>query len=64
MSKKDFELIALILRENAQHAQRCQRFIGEVAGYHANISETMADALANVNPRFDRERFLTACQPL
>lgn len=45
MTRKDFELIASVLRESQ--------------AWNETILN-MADALADTNPRFDRERFLVA----
>ncbi len=46
MTKKDFELIAKIMRCNA----------APIA-----LVQTMANALAKENPNFDREKFVAAC---
>ena len=48
MTRRDFELIAGVLRETNATPEQAQAF---------------ASALAATNPRFDRERFLSACQP-
>jgi len=55
MTKKDFKLIAEVLRKNdyAQESQFSYLF--------ESLAESFADALATTNPRFDRERFLAAC---
>lgn len=57
MKKKDFELIAKVIRKNAEQAQ-------------GNLSESVAiesvavdfsDALEKINPRFKRDLFLKEC---
>ena len=48
MTKQDFELIARVLETVRYSAD------------HEAIAERFADALARVNPRFDRARFLKA----
>ena len=60
MTKKDFEMIASVLKacewpsSNDTYAKgmRCQ---------WSNTIDAFATALASQNPRFDRERFLAAC---
>lgn len=53
MTKKDFKLIALILAgHNVFPRQRNSR---------DELALSFADALEQVNPRFNRERFLAAC---
>lgn len=60
MSKKDFELIAAVLKR-ARVASLARGFqTGHrraVCNEHANL---FCDALDDTNPRFDRERFLRA----
>lgn len=61
MTRKDYELIAAALRMSR---------VGNLAGNENralynngvdNAATNVADALASDNPRFDRERFLSAC---
>ena len=52
MSRKDYSLIAEVLRVNFQHNK----------DYYALI-EDMALNLASTNPRFDRDRFMAASWP-
>jgi len=56
MTRKDFELIAKVLKdftpEDGVFIERNQ------------IAEDLSKALATDNPRFDRERFLVACGAL
>jgi hypothetical protein len=56
MTRKDYELIAKVLKdftpEDGVFIERNQ------------IVEDLAKALATENPRFDRERFLVACGAL
>lgn len=65
MTKKDFELIAGVLRAT----DIGQDFGHSVDGHsaylgaecdRANVTEAFADALQHTNPRFDRERFIAA----
>lgn len=57
MTKKDYELIARALKSTHQTVNVPTR----VAQQWANDVCAIADALAQDNPRFDRERFLAAC---
>jgi hypothetical protein len=52
MSKKDFELIARVLRDPSLHLQASKR---------RALASRFADELATTNPRFARETFLRAC---
>lgn len=61
MTRKDFELIAAALLSAAP--LESARF-GHCAAEHAQHRHTVdefARRLALTNPRFDRDRFLTAC---
>jgi hypothetical protein len=63
MTKKDFELIARAM-DDAQYAIRQKENPEAIATLLDGVSyacDYIADALATSNPRFDRERFLTAC---
>lgn len=56
MTKRDFELIARVIRsvpswDESDSARRRE------------LAMTFANALTETNPRFDRERFLEACRP-
>jgi hypothetical protein len=51
MSKKDFEMIARVLREHP-HAAGAGRI---------RLARAFAAELAATSPRFDRERFIAAC---
>lgn len=53
MTRKDYELIAKVLREN-------QDFDGVVSP-HAQIAVALATELSKENPRFSPARFLEAC---
>jgi hypothetical protein len=60
MSRKDYEIIAGVIR-----AQRLDQQSHPCSGV-ARLSFTewaLADALAQDNPRFDRDRFREACRP-
>lgn len=60
MKKKDFELIASVIRDDdflwrALHG-------GEIGKeYREKISFVFAEKLAETNPRFDKTKFLLAC---
>jgi hypothetical protein len=57
MSRKDFVLVASIIRELPSF--ECAQDADVVR--HAAIVARFADALAGTNPRFDRDRFERAC---
>jgi hypothetical protein len=57
MTKKDYELIAGVLREAYRDPELHRLTVTDVA-------KDMAAALAADNARFDRSRFLAACQGL
>jgi hypothetical protein len=57
MSRKDFQLIAEVVR--LLPSFECSQ-AGDVVR-HSVIVARFAEALANTNPRFDRERFENAC---
>ena len=50
LTRKDFQAIADIIREN----RKCMNA-------EKHIAEMFADYLATKNPKFDREKFLKAC---
>lgn len=54
MSRKDFEMIARVLRETTGGPDMPEPL-------RDHIARTFADELAATNPRFDRARFLKAC---
>ena len=49
MTRKDFELIAAVIRQGT-------------AWERSGLAIRFADALEESNPRFDRDAFLKACQ--
>jgi hypothetical protein len=49
MTKKDFKTIASVLTMIAERSQR------------RAVATTMADEIARTHPRFDRAKFLAAC---
>lgn len=58
MTKRHFEAIARMLREQGETlADPTQA--ADIA--HRDLVDGMASYFADQNPRFDRERFLTAC---
>ena len=57
MTRKDFDLIANVLAE----CHRTSRNRVDQSNVD-HVIEEMADALVKTNPRFDRERFVTACR--
>jgi len=56
MTKKDYELIARVLRDSAP-VNPSNRVLMD---FHLATIEAFADALATTNPRFPRERFIEA----
>lgn len=71
MTKKDFELIARVIRADAAHTRDDGTLETDYKSMPAwmrgaydqwnTLALNMADALATTNPRFDRARFLQAC---
>jgi len=57
MSRKDFQLIAEVIR--LLPSFECSQ-AGDVVRYSAIVTR-FAEALAGTNPRFDRDRFVAAC---
>lgn len=51
MTKKDFELIAKVIRNHIN-------YINDAV---PNLAQEITEELQKTNPRFDRERFLKAC---
>lgn len=59
MTRRDFELIAKVIRNQRRlHLDMCEP-VGAMAV--DELAGEMATHLGNEHPRFDRERFLTAC---
>jgi hypothetical protein len=54
MTRKDFELIAGVIKTQREKMHNETETVDEVA-------LAMAEALEDTNPRFNRETFLTAC---
>ena len=54
MTRKDYQLIADVFANFGQMIE-----LEETIG--ADLARNLADALQADNPRFDRDRFLTAC---
>lgn len=52
MTRQDFQRIADTLRTSGEGPETIRR-----------LADRFADTLAETNPRFDRERFLDACDP-
>lgn len=63
MTRKDFELIAEVLKDNLQHAINGGNVKYEA--YTRTVTEDVANLFAirlrEQNPRFKKERFLRAC---
>lgn len=57
MTRKDFELIARVLKDTPRYAE----WRGIVKDDRAELAEAFAAELAAGNPLFDRARFLAAC---
>lgn len=60
MTRKDFEAIAAIIRQNTVEDAAAGFDEGYDAGVHI-VATDLADYFATVNPRFDRRLFLEAC---
>ena len=58
MTKKHFELIADILKDNAPYDKDRTMHIDN---NYINLCISFSDRLAQVNPRFQKDRFLVAC---
>lgn len=52
MTRKDFELIARVIKNSDEVADDMTR---------EALADMFADKLADTNPAFDRARFITAC---
>ena len=62
MTKKDFQVIArAIYRARKDDAEQWEGNIRGNIGITVVVRE-VANALAKANPRFDRERFVEACE--
>jgi hypothetical protein len=55
MTRKDYVMLAEVIKRNATSSTESS-FID-----FARMAEDLATELQNDNPRFDRDRFLTAC---
>ena len=56
MTKRDFELIARVVKQVGEDGALAM----DSAGDRIALAEQFADALAETNPRFDRARFVEA----
>ena len=63
MSKKDYEMIADLLRSELEQIEQCQEgSYKDGQKFEATlIANRLSYALKAANPRFDRARFLKAC---
>jgi hypothetical protein len=61
MTKKDYELIAFILKVDRLVVNKEVDPLDLIAQQHEFYSEGFADRLQADNPKFDRRRFLAAC---
>jgi hypothetical protein len=64
MTRKDYELIAATLNAQALEYRSGTAFSHDddvALEALLRIANSVADALTRDNPRFDRERFLSAC---
>ena len=62
MTRKDYVLIAAALAAAARNVTAAGMTDHTAHTVWQECAATVADALAQDNPRFDRERFLTACE--
>lgn len=60
MTRKHFEAIALIIK-NARIPNAAAGFDDGFDAGVEDVATSLADYFAGENPRFDREKFLTAC---
>ena len=62
MSKKDFELIAKVLRDELGYTRETDDTVERETTERVirNLAARFASNLTNTNPRFDRERFIGA----
>lgn len=62
MTKKDYELIASVLKDNALgQISDSHRVVNNADTMLYNITQGLCDALASKNPRFNKDKFLQAC---
>lgn len=67
MTRKDYELIAAAIRRSSTYFQSSMFFPvsekeqTERRAMLRHVTESIADRLADENPRFDRARFIDAC---
>lgn len=64
MTKKDYELIASTIKESIDFYTEWGGSMDERARARtavARVAKQLSNSLSDANPRFDRERFLTAC---
>ena len=57
MTRKDYELIARVFKQELDRADDRELAIG----YIWPVASELSRALRSTNPRFDPSRFLTAC---
>jgi hypothetical protein len=60
MTRKDYVMIAAIIKDANYTAKKFKDTAGAVMLYH--VASELSDELAKDNPRFDRDRFLIACE--
>lgn len=58
MSKKDYETIARVIRVNRRYSQ----VSADAAAVIDDVARDLSVSLAAANERFDKERFLAACE--
>ena len=63
MTRKDFQLIADVVKQLRTFEAHDVEMSEDVARAVrlSSVADALASALATTNPRFDRDRFLTAC---
>jgi hypothetical protein len=59
MTRKDYELLARVFRNEIETAEAMQETIGAEAV--RCFADSLSGALAHDNPRFDKARFIAAC---
>lgn len=62
MTKKDYQAIARAIHETRENSANYSAWDDEVREVVGDMTARLANALAADNPRFDRARFVEACE--
>ncbi len=63
MTRKHFRAIAKLLKEHYPGVDATPTYTVPALYSWVELVRSVADMCAETNPRFDRERFITACYP-